>query len=54
MTYTTARTLLGVLRLSQALARLRLSDEVCRGDVDEAMRLIHMSKASLETDAKGG
>ena len=35
--YTSARTLLGVLRLSQALARLRYSDEVEQGDVDEAL-----------------
>ena len=28
--YTTARTLLSILRLSQALARLRFSDYVCQ------------------------
>ena len=28
--YTTARTLLSILRLSQALARLRFSDAVCQ------------------------
>jgi DNA replication licensing factor MCM7 len=28
-TYTTPRTLLGILRMSQALARLRLTDKVC-------------------------
>jgi len=33
--------------LSQALARLRFSDLVAREDVDEAIRLTHMSKASL-------
>lgn len=53
-TYTTARTLLSILRLSQALARLRFSDEVEQSDVDEALRLMKMSKASLydegETD----
>eukprot|EP00889_Picochlorum_renovo_P002263 jgi/Picre1/29293/NNA_004685.t1 len=52
--YTTARTLLSILRLSQALARLRFSDEVEQSDVDEALRLMKMSKASLydegETD----
>ena len=42
-----ARTLLGVLRLSQALARLRFSDTVTVEDVDEALRLIDVSKASL-------
>ncbi len=41
------RTLLGVLRLSQALARLRFSDRVAPEDVDEALRLIDVSKASL-------
>jgi DNA replication licensing factor MCM7 len=45
--YTTARTLLAILRLSQALARLRLSAEVSQHDIDEAMRLMHMCKASL-------
>ena len=43
----TARQLLSILRLSQALARLRFSDLVAREDVDEAIRLTHMSKASL-------
>ena len=46
-TYTSARTLLGVLRLSQALARLRFSDLVQRADVDEALRLMDVSKKSL-------
>ncbi|KAJ3542762.1 hypothetical protein NM688_g5940 [Phlebia brevispora] len=45
--YTSARTLLGVLRLAQALARLRYSDEVEQGDVDEALRLMEVSKESL-------
>ena len=46
-TVMTARQLLSILRLSQAIARLRFSDYVAREDVDEAIRLIHMSKASL-------
>ena len=46
-TVMTARQLLSILRLSQALARLRFSDLVAREDVDEAIRLTHMSKASL-------
>ena len=49
-TYTSARTLLGVLRLAQALARLRLADTVERPDVDEALRLMECSKASLQED----
>ncbi|OSX68735.1 hypothetical protein BU14_2318s0001, partial [Porphyra umbilicalis] len=46
--YTTPRTLLSVLRLSQALARLRLAPAVAREDVDEALRLMAASKASLD------
>lgn len=48
--YTSARTLLGVLRLSQALARLRFADVVDVKDVDEALRLMDVSKASLHAD----
>lgn len=48
MGYSTARTLLSILRLSEALARLRWSDEVSEEDVNEALRLIKMSKISLE------
>lgn len=50
-TYTSARTLLGVLRLAQALARLRFSDTVEHADVDEALRLMDVSKESLQEDA---
>ncbi|KZP21158.1 MCM-domain-containing protein [Athelia psychrophila] len=50
--YTSARTLLGVLRLSQALARLRFSDTVEHADVDEALRLMEVSKESLQEDAE--
>jgi DNA replication licensing factor MCM7 len=53
--HTSPRTLLGVLRLAQALARLRLSDTVVMEDVDEALRLIEVSKASLyDTDQNVG
>ncbi|VDC06692.1 unnamed protein product [Peniophora sp. CBMAI 1063] len=45
--YTSVRTLLGVLRLSQALARLRFADTVLVHDVDEALRLMTVSKESL-------
>lgn len=48
--YTSPRTLLGILRLSQALARLRFADEVITDDVDEALRLVEVSKASLYED----
>lgn len=46
-TYASARTLLGIIRMAQAHARLRLSDTVESIDVDEALRLIDISKASL-------
>uniref|UniRef100_A0A7S2ZD64 DNA helicase n=1 Tax=Rhodosorus marinus TaxID=101924 RepID=A0A7S2ZD64_9RHOD len=51
--YIGARTLLSVLRLSQALARLRFSTEISHGDIDEAMRLITASKASLAESRNG-
>jgi DNA replication licensing factor MCM7 len=41
--YVSARTLLGVLRL----ARLRMDDVVGQGDVDEALRLMEVSKSTL-------
>ncbi|XP_071439916.1 DNA replication licensing factor Mcm7 [Hetaerina americana] len=54
-TFTSARNLLAVLRLSTALARLRLADEVGKDDVNEAVRLIEMSKDSLNhTEEKTG
>lgn len=46
-TFTSARNLLGIVRLSTALARLRLSDIVDKDDVVEALRLLEQSKASL-------
>lgn len=49
-TYTSARTLLGVLRLAQALARLRFANVVEQADVDEALRLMEASKESLLED----
>jgi DNA replication licensing factor MCM7 len=50
-TVMTPRQLLSILRLSQALARLRLSEVVNHEDVDEAIRLTHASKSSLQDDA---
>lgn len=47
MTFTSPRNLLAILRLSTALARLRNSDEVVKGDVQEAVRLLEMSKQSI-------
>ena len=46
--YTTARTLLSILRLAQALARLGWSNVVSEHDNNEALRLMKMSKMSLE------
>lgn len=46
----TPRTLLGILRLSQALARIRFDNTVTNEDVDEALRLIEVLKASLFSD----
>ncbi|KAI7973427.1 hypothetical protein EIK77_008336 [Talaromyces pinophilus] len=51
--HVTPRTLLGVVRLSQALARLRFSDTVVTDDVDEALRLVEVSKASLDNEQRG-
>ncbi|KAI1384927.1 DNA replication licensing factor MCM7 [Hypoxylon trugodes] len=52
--HTTPRTLLGVVRLAQALARLRFDTEVKRDDVDEALRLIEASKESLAAHGGAG
>jgi DNA replication licensing factor MCM7 len=64
--YTTARSLLALLRLSQrfiffyyflfahsfcSLAQLKFSNAVTLEDVDEAIRLMHASKSSLEEEA---
>ncbi|KAI3395424.1 hypothetical protein diail_1353 [Diaporthe ilicicola] len=52
-THTTPRTLLGIVRLSQALARLRFAEEVSQDDVDESLRLVEASKDSLNTEQQG-
>ena len=52
--YTTARTLLSILRLAQALARLRFAEQVGQAEVDEALRLMRMSKHSLLDDSYTG
>lgn len=48
-TYTTPRTLLAVLRLAQALAKIRFSETVSQEDVDEAMRIIDISRSSVDS-----
>ena len=52
-TFTSARTLLAILRLATALARLRLVDVVEKDDVLEAVRLMDMSKDSLKNHQQG-
>jgi len=54
MTFTSARTLLAILRLATALARLRIVDQVEKEDVNEAMRLMEMSKDSLTLGQEEG
>jgi DNA replication licensing factor MCM7 len=49
--YTTPRTLLALLRISQAHARARFSERVERQDFEEAMRLLKVSKESVELSA---
>jgi DNA replication licensing factor MCM7 len=51
--YTQPRTLLAIIRMSQAIARLRLSQEISEADVREALRLMDMSKRSLEGETSG-
>ena len=51
--FTSARTLLAILRLSQALARLRCAHEVVREDIVEARRLMTLSKSSIYDAADG-
>jgi len=50
--YITPRSLLAILRLAQALARLRFSNEVLQSDIEEAIRLTNESKKSLLTDSE--
>lgn len=45
--YTTPRALLAILRISQALARVRDSDIIETPDFEEAIRLTEQSKASV-------
>ena len=45
--YITPRSLLAVIRLSQALATLRMNDKVKQEDVDEALRLVEISQSSI-------
>jgi DNA replication licensing factor MCM7 len=48
--YITPRTLLGTIRIAQALAKLRHSNSVRQEDVEEALRLLEESRNSVEKD----
>lgn len=48
----TPRSLLAILRLSTALARLRFSDVVSRDDIEEAMRLMAMARVSATQEGR--
>ena len=47
--YVTPRTLLAIIRLSQAMAKLCFRDKVNQADVDEAIKLMDFSIRSLRT-----
>jgi len=46
--YVTPRTLLGIIRLSQAFAKLNFREEVTMNDVDESLKLMDYSFRSLK------
>ncbi|SCU95047.1 LANO_0E09098g1_1 [Lachancea nothofagi CBS 11611] len=48
----TPRTLLAMIRISQGLAKLRFSDKVEFDDIEEAIRLLQVSKESLYQDSR--
>jgi len=45
--YVTPRTLLGIIRISQSMAKLNFRSEVKQSDVDEALMLMDFSFRSL-------
>ncbi|PIO63265.1 hypothetical protein TELCIR_15144 [Teladorsagia circumcincta] len=51
-TFASPRLLLSVIRMSTALARLRLSNVVMSDDIEEAIRLMQASKDSLRPEMK--
>lgn len=46
--YVTPRTLLGIIRLSQANAKLNFRNEVTMNDVDESLKLMDFSFRTLK------
>jgi DNA replication licensing factor MCM7 len=51
--YITPRSLLAIIRLAQGLARLRINEEVEQIDIDEALRLIEVSRSSINEEETG-
>jgi DNA replication licensing factor MCM7 len=49
--YVTPRTLLGIIRLAQGLARLRFSDVIDQDDIEEGLRLMEASRNSVNQDS---
>lgn len=47
--YVTPRTLLAIIRLAQAMAKLNFRNEVRQADVDEALKLMDYSIKSLRS-----
>ena len=47
--YITPRNLLAIIRLSQALAKVKMSDQVTQEDITEALRLVDVSQSSINT-----
>lgn len=47
-TYTTARTLLAILRLAQAHAKLHRREKLHSDDVEEAIRLMRVARDSID------
>ena len=50
--YITPRSLLGIIRFSQAIAKLRFSNQVNRSDVDEAVRLMDIAISSVNEEGE--
>ncbi|CAI2386841.1 unnamed protein product [Moneuplotes crassus] len=48
--YITPRTLLGIIRISQAIAKIRQSQTVSQNDVEEALRLMESARESVNKE----
>jgi len=49
--YITPRTLLGIIRIAQAMARIGFREFVCKEDIDEALRLMEKCRSSIIEEA---